>query len=387
MTNPARILFITQEYSAVSAGGVGVYAYELAKALSEAGAIVHVLAPGSSTRDELISPQLTIHWVKTVNRPLIHIPSFHLQVWRHARRIIRQHQLTTIHCNENAGITAIGYRPTVATIHHPIAAELSHNTFLQRLINYPDVMMEHVVVRFAPIITVPSHTVLQLFRERYSYAAQKVRVILNGIDLTRYRTDQISDVLKQYQLPAGRPVIFFPGGARAKRKGALAVVEALAAAQFKHNPIILVTGTSRETGWENELKNAVRAKHLDDWFVWGGEVDYDQLPGYFHSTHFTIYPSTFEGFGLPVLEALACGRPVIATATGEAAYIVDDTNGVLIPPTNNTPELTAALELFINQPKERERRGAAARSGMAETVDWSAIAAQYLQTHRKVLSS
>jgi glycosyltransferase involved in cell wall biosynthesis len=385
-----NLLFITQEYSDQSTGGAGVYAYELCKALAESGRVeVHALVPGTRSIRKQIEPGLTVHQRKTIFRPLLQVPLFYWQVWRQAPRIIAKEQIEVIHTNENAGITVLGRRPNVATIHHPIRAEGRFTTLWQRLIILPDIIMEKVIMRRAGHIVVPSHLAQDLLLEFMPALKAKLTLLPNGLDLRKFKPQAgaAAQLRKKFRLGAGTVLVFFPGGLRAKRKGALDVIAALQQLKDLPDYRVVISGKSRELGWQAELRGAMAASGLQQNFIDVGEIDYGDLPQYFAAADVVLYPSWFEGYGLPVIEAMASGKAIITTKTGEAPHIIhSDHDGILVDP-QQPAQLAAAISGLLRDPQKRQRLGLAAHKRIGQTFAWEAVVnkliALYLQAKER----
>jgi glycosyltransferase involved in cell wall biosynthesis len=120
--------------------------------------------------------------------------------------------------------------------------------------------------------------------------------------------------------------------------------------------------------------NLATVRHL-------GRVDDDVLVDLYSAAGLFAYPSLAEGFGLPILEAMACGAPVLTSrggatqeTAGEAARLVDP---------HSTQELTAALEELLNDP---DARRALSRAGheRARTFSWASTAQSTLALYHRL---
>jgi len=109
-----------------------------------------------------------------------------------------------------------------------------------------------------------------------------------------------------------------------------------------------------------------------DRVVLTGFVPEDELPAFYGGAEAFAYPSLFEGFGLPVLEAMACGAAVVASDTTSLPEVVGDA-GILVPPTD-VDAWVSALRALLDDPERRGRLGAAARA-RAAGFTWEATAA------------
>jgi phosphatidylinositol alpha-mannosyltransferase len=99
-----------------------------------------------------------------------------------------------------------------------------------------------------------------------------------------------------------------------------------------------------------------------------------------------LWPSTYEGFGLVLIEAMAQRMAVVATDAGCASSLVHDrVNGVVIPP-RDSGALAAAAARLIADPAERRRLGGAAREAVAG-MSWRACAEQTLRCYRRAIEN
>jgi glycosyltransferase involved in cell wall biosynthesis len=99
-----------------------------------------------------------------------------------------------------------------------------------------------------------------------------------------------------------------------------------------------------------------------------------------------VFPSTYEGFGLVVLEAMSQGLPVVATPAGCAAeLIVDGVNGLRVPPRNGSA-IAAAVRVLAGDEALRHRLGDMARQ-TAQSMSWQATARKTLDVYRRALAT
>jgi glycosyltransferase involved in cell wall biosynthesis len=110
------------------------------------------------------------------------------------------------------------------------------------------------------------------------------------------------------------------------------------------------------------------------------------LGAYFERAAVVVCPSRREGYGVVAREAMAYGRPVVATAVGGLLDAVeDDVTGVLVPP-RDAEALGAAIESLLADTVRRERLGAAARAHAGERLSWTASTAALIDVYRAALS-
>ncbi len=133
-------------------------------------------------------------------------------------------------------------------------------------------------------------------------------------------------VMKKYHLPQN--FILYVGSIES-RKNLLLIVNSL---QFIDNQIGLVA-IGKRTPYQDEVERVIKEKGLSDRVYIFNQVPFDDLPTFYQLARIFVYPSYFEGFGIPVLEALSSGVPVIAAkgscleeAGGPDSFYVDPDN-------------------------------------------------------------
>jgi alpha-1,6-mannosyltransferase len=112
--------------------------------------------------------------------------------------------------------------------------------------------------------------------------------------------------------------------------------------------------------------------------------DQRQLAGVLASCDLLVHPGDCETFGLIVLEAMACGLPVVGTNGGGVAELVDDDTGILARP-NDVASLAAAIEAVYG--RDMARLGANARRKAQEQYDWSQVFPQLMHRYGSLLSA
>jgi glycosyltransferase involved in cell wall biosynthesis len=166
------------------------------------------------------------------------------------------------------------------------------------------------------------------------------------------------------------------------RKNVVRLLDAYAAwRRASHEPVSLVVAGGK--GWYYETIFA-RAAELDlgDAVIFPGFVPGDELPWWYRAAELFVYPSRFEGFGLPVLEALACGTPTI-TSRASSLPEVAGSAALLVDP-EDTAELTEAIaRVLSHRAVAAELRAAGPRQ--AAQFPWTRTASETAQVYRQAL--
>jgi glycosyltransferase involved in cell wall biosynthesis len=117
-----------------------------------------------------------------------------------------------------------------------------------------------------------------------------------------------------------------------------------------------------------------------------GFVPPRELGGYYERAAVVVCPSRREGYGVVAREAMAYGRPVVATAVGGLTDAVEDgVTGVLVPP-NDHPALRGAIQRLLDDADLRRRRGAAARDLARQEFSWTNATSTTIAAYRDALA-
>jgi glycosyltransferase involved in cell wall biosynthesis len=377
-----RLLFITNEFL-FSKGGSSIYAHELVQAMAKKGVEIHVMAYGTRNEVEHVSPNIIVHWHRVIHLPLLLVPSNHIQVYFRSKRLIKKYKITSIHSNNSSGAFAYKKLPMVTTIHHAAADEVQqHESFFQRLIYRADCYFEKRVLEKSSIIIVDSHIVKKSIK--HIAPNQQIKLLPCGVDFTLFRKRSKIPLRNKVNVKKSEILLFFPGGIRSRRKGALELFSALQGISFSNYKCIISGEPRSDIGWRQEFESKLEKSGLEDRFIFIGEVNYNELPAYYSIADIVVYPSIFEGFGLPALEALACGKPLICTRTGEMAYIVQDGKNGLVVNVGDVTQLQSALTKLMTSAKEREKISRYARKSI-EHYSWDTLGESIIKLHMQVL--
>ena len=200
-------------------------------------------------------------------------------------------------------------RPTVMTVHdliferYPEHHTLANRTFLR-------VAMPLFVRRADAIIAVSKHTKRDLL-ELYRTPPAKVHVVEEGIEerFSPVAEEAVRLALEKHSIR--RPYLLMVGTLEPRKNHALAF-DALARLKAAGWPHCLVVAGSR--GWLfDNVQNNVERLQLSDDVIFTGRVPDADLPAIYSGADCLLMPSLYEGFGIPVLEAMACGTPVVCS--------------------------------------------------------------------------
>ncbi|MEK6274693.1 MAG: glycosyltransferase family 1 protein [Actinomycetota bacterium] len=172
----------------------------------------------------------------------------------------------------------------------------------------------------------------------------------------------------------GSPYALFVGAIQ-PRKDPLTALEALA--RTNGDLRLVLTGPEKRGG--GELRAAIERLGLGGRVELTGHVSLDELAALYRGAACFVYPSRYEGFGLPVLEAMASGTPVVATAAGAVPEVAGDA-AVLVEP-GDPAALAAGIERAL---ADRDRLVAKGLE-RARQFSWAETARLTLETYRELL--
>ncbi|MGH2679213.1 MAG: glycosyltransferase family 4 protein [Actinomycetota bacterium] len=247
---------------------------------------------------------------------------------------------------------------------------------------YLRTMMPRFLRRADRIIAVSENTRRDALR-LYPLDPDKIQVIPEGVEPS-FRPDVepgvVAGVRDRYGLPAR---FILTVGTIEPRKNYPTLVEAYASLRARHSEVGLVIAGGR--GWLFErFFEQVRSLGLDDHVVFTGHVPDDDMPALLNAAEVFAFPSEFEGFGLPPLEAMACGIPVVCSNAASLPEVVGEA-GVLLPPRDVGGWVGALDRLLADAPL---RAGFGARGlARARRFSWDAAAERTIEVYRSVLSS
>jgi glycosyltransferase involved in cell wall biosynthesis len=201
--------------------------------------------------------------------------------------------------------------------------------------------------------------------ERYGVAEERIAVTPNAVDPVFQPNGGA---------PERAPYALFVGGIQ-PRKDPLAAVEALALLDGELN--LVVVGAEKRGG--GEFRSAVERLGLEQRIELTGHVERDELAGLYRGAACLVFPSRYEGFGLPVLEAMASGTPVVAASAGAVPEVAGDA-AILVEP-GDPGAIAAGIERAL---ADRERLVAAGLE-RARSFSWAETARRTLAVYRELL--
>jgi len=298
----------------------------------------------------------------------------------------RRDRYDIVHDNQCLGYGMLGLGrlglPLVTTIHHPIqidrqlelaSAVGSRRVSLRRW--YGFTTMQRRVARFLrDVITVSESSRSEIVRH-LGIPASRIRIVPVGTDAELFSPDP--------GVPRIPGRVVTTASADVPLKGLLPLVEAIAKVRTERHAELVVIGSVREGGPVAEM---IERYSLGGAVRFTGRVSHDDLVHELRSAEVAVVPSLFEGFSLPLIEAMACATPVVATTAGALPEVagVDGRTALLVPP-GDPQALAGAIARALEDEALRARLGAAGRERVVTRFTWRAAAERTVDSYREAI--
>jgi glycosyltransferase involved in cell wall biosynthesis len=274
--------------------------------------------------------------------------------------------------------------PVVATI-HDLAFEHLPETFTRRGSMQLKLTVRRTARRAARVATVSEYSRQDLLRT-YKLAPEKVAVTYNGIEPhftpQAPSANEAEEVRRRFGI--GREFLLAVGSLQ-PRKNLVRLIRAYAKLREEaagRAPQLVIVG--RKLWLTAEIFAEVRRQRWAEDVILTGYVADEDLPKLYRAATAFVYPSLFEGFGLPPVEAMACGTPVITSNTSSLPEVVGDA-AVLIDPCDERALADALSQITGDAALRARLRGQGIER--AKKFTWRAAAEKTLQLYREAAES
>jgi len=228
--------------------------------------------------------------------------------------------------------------------------------------------------QYNQILTVSSDLERRV-RDRYSVFNIDPTTVYNGIDHSRFQTNSMG-VPDTYDI--GTPYVLHVSS-YSQKKNPIGLLKAFKRVRQRIDTELLICGG----GWKEntEVAKAVRELNIEDDVTFTGYVPSEDLPDLYQNASVFVYPSLHESFGLPIVEAMACGTPVVTADTYAPPEIAADAALTCNP--DSPQEIAKCIfEIFDNPHIAESLR----KKGLqrASEFTWEAAADSLLEVYRSL---
>jgi glycosyltransferase involved in cell wall biosynthesis len=389
-------------------GGQGVYLQNLSRALKALGHKVEaVVGPPQPKLDsgitvhqppsldlynpdnlfrmpslrELSQPINLIEWLGVSTMGFPEPYTFGLRTRRFLRN--KRQRYDIVHDNQGlayALITIKNWLPTIATVHHPvtidrkIAIRSASNIWkkMQQWRWYSFIgMQKRVARRLSHIITVSKTASKDISRD-FNISPDRFRIIPNGISTDLFYP--IPEISRE------KNRLIVTTSADMPLKGLYYLLRAIATVAQTCPVKLTVVGIPNKNGYSQRL---IQQLGIGKLITFTGRIANEQFVREYARATAAVVPSVYEGFGLPVGEAMACAVPVISTTGGALPEVVGDA-GLLVPPADHQALAKAILDI-LQQPQLAKRLGRAGYRRVLQHFTWEKAAEKTVAVYREAI--
>ncbi|MBW2577790.1 MAG: glycosyltransferase family 4 protein [Deltaproteobacteria bacterium] len=404
--SPLRICFIAYRGN-MHCGGQGVYLWFLARELTRLGHQVDVLVgppypdpmPFANRVTAMPNERFWGKWFLEERRHFIPQPrplrifeplnfyelaasylgflpeplAFSMRAFREvASRLRTGTQYDIIHDVQCLGYGILGIRklgiPVVTTVHHPLTvdrrASFARDESLREAIGtmafYPVAMQGFVARRLDGLFTSSAESA-RVIRRDFRIPSERIRMVANGVDTELFQPAPGAERDANEILCVGR--------ASDPNKGIGNLIEALA--RLPHPLRLTLVDDDHPDSPARKL--AQRLGCADRLHI-TGRIDNGELVRRYQRASLAVVPSRYEGFGLPAVEAMACGTPVVACAAGALTEVVGAAGGGVLVPPEEPDALASAIADLMARPEIRSMLGKRGSVRVDQAFAWPRVA-------------
>ncbi len=255
--------------------------------------------------------------------------------------------------------------PVVETIHHPVTIDrdlaISSAKTLKDKLGYRRwfsfTKMQIKVARELEYIITVSQMARQHIQDVFGIPETRIRVIYNGIDTELFSpADDVPRLNNMILMVMSRDTVV---------KGLRYLLEAVAEVRRKYDINLVVVGRPMGDGITESL---IKKLGIEQNVTFYSNVETGELIKFYRMATIVAVPSTYEGFGLPAAEAMACGAPVVSTTAGALPEVVGDA-GIMVPPADSKA-LANAISALLEHPEKLQELGKKGRKRIIEQFSW-----------------
>jgi glycosyltransferase involved in cell wall biosynthesis len=364
-----RVVLFSSEYPPYVYGGLGTHVHEITSALAARGLKIELVVPQRNGGYQPVPPRVEMHQVQVGEA--CSNEHFWLQFCENATNIVSRTakewggQINAIHCHDWMTVLA-GIR-----LRELLGIPLIFNIHLPQTVS-PNLPMENLGLIWADCILANSRAVAQEIGLR-GLPVKSLRVIPNGVNSSYF--------VPRDCVRADRYVLFV--GRLVAQKGVDVALRAFSTLLHRCPDVrLVVVGDGDQALFLQRLARQLGIPSHVSFVGWQRD---DALVRFYQGAEVVVVPSLYEPFGIVALEAMACGRPVVASSAGGLAEIIDHgVTGYLTKPGDHL-ELAQQLAALLLNPTLGARVGISARH-RALSLSWGRIAIDTERVYEQLLN-
>lgn len=300
---------------------------------------------------------------------------------------LKKSKIDIYHAVWNGAVPFMTLCPVVVTIHDLIPLVLPGH-FRKKRKKIKFLLQSIIAARRAKIIITDSQNTKNDIIKILKVSIKKIRVIYlgveQGLDFKKEKSiAQIEECLRRFEIP--EDYIINTGGFEHPRRNVDFLVRAFRIFLDKNNvktKLVIVGEIQQDNPNYLRLKNEIERLNLEKDIIFTDRVSDFDMSILLSKAKLMVFPSLYEGFGIPPLEAMFCNTPVITTRVGSIPEIVDDA-GILVKPNNENKlaEEISRLYFEVDLQERLKRKG----TERIKNFSWERCADKTLEVYKEVL--
>ncbi|EAH3956990.1 glycosyltransferase family 1 protein [Listeria monocytogenes] len=358
-------------------GGVAVYVYELSKALVARGHRLTVLSKYESFSKENRTEELD--GIRIIRVPIMPIKRIDDKLYnKRMRQLIKSLEKTekvdVVHwqtLNKDAKMMQ-GIQVQALEVY------TNHLSWFRMLYNDKNYAKIRKLIKEPDVIICPSHEIEQMTADLFKQA--KIVYLPNGVNEKHFMPDDENRlaVRKQYGIPLQETVVVSTNRME-PIKGMSYLIEAIPQILNQYNQVtFLIAGDGSQLGqFEDKLKMYTNKSGK---VIFTGRLTNQEIKNVINAADIYVQPSLMEGCSIAIIEAMSCGKLVIASNVGGNPDVISKETGLLVP-AKSVVALKEAIEYSIKKPDECKLMGENSRERVENRLNWTVLAREIEQIY------
>ena len=278
--------------------------------------------------------------LKKMKPDVLHVPHYNVPIFYRGKMVVTIHDLT-----------------------HLVLPEFLPNKFAYI---YAKFMIWIAIKKSSQILTVSENTKNDLIR-MFKVKPEKITVTYNGVgeEFKKKEKQEVEYLYKKFNIPENKKIIMYVGNLK-PHKNLERLLEAYSKIKDIDDTRLLLVGKAFSN--YNGLEEKEKKLNIKNNVIHTGIVSQEELVDLYNLADLFIFPSLYEGFGIPILEALACETPVISSNTSSMPEVGGDVVTYINP--LDIEEITKAIETELSKGKKINANA----KKWIEQFDWKKIA-------------
>jgi len=365
-----------------SLGGAEILAYELAKSLANNNEVFVVSLSSNSGSGRIDFENKNLHVFPILKNGKIGLIRNFFSIFK----LMMREQFDVIHAH---GVFPAAFWGIAGKILRIPVIVTSHGNDIQKnkdigygaRLNKKIAVITWLILKLIDIHVVVSKCMVKDAIEAGSNPS-KVRVVYNGIDLKKVSSLEGTDIIEKYGIRKEDFVILYLGRLHPKKCPEDVVKAFPKVIQKVPNAKLVIAGKGSE---KEKLEKIVTELKFQGKVIFTGFVSENEKWSLLERCDIFVLPSVVEAFGIALIEAMACGKPVIATNVGPFPEIIKDGETGILIPVHSPIHLADAIINLAQDDEKRVKMGKKAKEDAENRFNISRVASDYLKIYNEVV--